>query len=60
MLGFLDNLLLIIFYSFFQITRNDDDEKKAMELLPEMLELMKVAYDRVENLYTIHKLHDLP
>ncbi|XP_072375838.1 ceramide-1-phosphate transfer protein [Diabrotica undecimpunctata] len=39
------------------------DEKvilEAMELLPHTLEITALVYDRLENMYTEHKLHDLP
>ncbi|KAL7737809.1 hypothetical protein ACLKA6_006195 [Drosophila palustris] len=36
------------------------DVASAMELLPNMLKHMRVAYDRTDELYTLHDLHNLP
>lgn len=36
------------------------DVTRAMELLPEMLRNMRMAYDRTNELYTLHDLHNLP
>ncbi|KAH8370904.1 hypothetical protein KR093_005522, partial [Drosophila rubida] len=33
---------------------------RALELLPEMLTQMRLAYDRTNELYTLHDLHELP
>ncbi|XP_062137144.1 ceramide-1-phosphate transfer protein [Drosophila sulfurigaster albostrigata] len=36
------------------------DATRAMELLPDMLKQMRTAYDRTDELYSLHELHNLP
>lgn len=36
------------------------DVERATSLLPEVLEISKVVYDRTEQLYTDYDLHALP
>jgi len=37
-----------------------NEPDKAILILPEMLEVMKIVYDRTQQLYTINDLHGLP
>ncbi|XP_068144914.1 ceramide-1-phosphate transfer protein [Drosophila tropicalis] len=37
-----------------------DDVPKAIEKLPAMLQYTRIAYDRTDELYTVHNLHSLP
>lgn len=36
------------------------DAEKAVEVLPTMLNVTKMVYDRTENMYTSFDLHGLP
>lgn len=36
------------------------DVERAISILPEVLEISKVVYDRTEQLYADHDLHSLP
>ncbi|KAH8297350.1 hypothetical protein KR044_010567, partial [Drosophila immigrans] len=39
---------------------NNVDVARALQLLPEMLQQMRSAYDRTNELYSLHELHNLP
>lgn len=37
-----------------------EDVERSITILPGVLEISKVVYDRTEQLYTVHDLHSLP
>ncbi|KAK5647031.1 hypothetical protein RI129_005495 [Pyrocoelia pectoralis] len=39
---------------------NEEDIKRTVTILPQMLDVTTIVFDRIENLYTIHELHTLP
>ncbi|KAK4880324.1 hypothetical protein RN001_008470 [Aquatica leii] len=39
---------------------NEESIRDALEMLPKMLDVTSVVFDRIDNLYTTHDLHTLP
>lgn len=39
---------------------NEEDIKRTVIILPEMLDVTTIVFDRIENLYMVHELHTLP
>lgn len=45
---------------FYQVCGEQEEIERAMELLPKALETTSIVFSRMETLYAIHDLHQLP
>ncbi|XP_066141776.1 ceramide-1-phosphate transfer protein [Euwallacea fornicatus] len=43
-----------------RVCGDEEEIKKAVNLLPKTLEASSIVYMRIDTLYTVHNLHDLP